>query len=71
MDHTGETPFSLKLTRRFTFWLQQIIFLLLRLPSKRAMVKLEMDKAKLEMEDKLLPKGPDVVRHLSIPNEGK
>lgn len=30
-----------------------------------------MDKAKLDIENKLVPKGVDVVRHLSLPAEGK
>jgi sphinganine-1-phosphate aldolase len=30
-----------------------------------------MDKAKLGIENKLVPKGTDVTRHLSLPNEGK
>lgn len=30
-----------------------------------------MDKAKLDIEDRLLPKGKHVVRHLSLPSQGK
>jgi sphinganine-1-phosphate aldolase len=30
-----------------------------------------MNQAKLEIEDKLVPKGPSVVRHLTLPEEGK
>jgi sphinganine-1-phosphate aldolase len=30
-----------------------------------------MVKARLDIEDKLLPKGMDVVRHLSLPSQGK
>ena len=30
-----------------------------------------MGKAKLDVENKLVPKGPDVTRHLSLPEEGK
>ena len=29
-----------------------------------------MDKAKLDIENKLVPKGADVVRHLALPTEG-
>jgi len=31
----------------------------------------KMDKAKLDIEDRLLPKGKDVVRHLSLPAQGR
>jgi sphinganine-1-phosphate aldolase len=30
-----------------------------------------MDQAKLDIENKLVPKGADVVRHLSLPNKGQ
>lgn len=30
-----------------------------------------MGKAKLDIENKLVPKGPNVVRHLALPDEGK
>jgi sphinganine-1-phosphate aldolase len=30
-----------------------------------------MDEAKLSIENKLVPKGADVVRHLSLPNKGQ
>jgi len=30
-----------------------------------------MDKAKLDIENKLVPKGADVVRHLTLPAEGQ
>jgi len=30
-----------------------------------------MDKAKLEIENKLVPKGADVARHLSLPAKGQ
>lgn len=31
----------------------------------------QLVKAKLDIEDKLLPKGTNVVRHLSLPSQGK
>jgi sphinganine-1-phosphate aldolase len=34
-------------------------------------IKEELDKVKLDIEDKLLPKGADVSRHLTLPAEGK
>ena len=30
-----------------------------------------MNKAKLDIEDKLVPKGPNVVRHLTLPEDGQ
>ena len=30
-----------------------------------------MDKAKLDIEKRLVPQGPNVVRHLSLPPQGK
>ena len=33
-------------------------------------VRTEMDKAKLDVENKLVPKGPDVTRHLTLPSTG-
>lgn len=31
----------------------------------------QMSKARLDIEDKLIPKGKNVVRHLSLPSQGK
>lgn len=41
------------------------------MPSMREKVRIEMDKAKLDIENKLVPKGAGVVRHLALPDEGK
>lgn len=30
-----------------------------------------MDQAKLDIEKRLVPQGPNVVRHLSLPSQGK
>ncbi|KAJ3726910.1 PLP-dependent transferase [Lentinula raphanica] len=58
--------------KEFYAWLaQRFILLLLRLPSARAKVKAEMDKAKLDIEQSLCPQDADVVRHLSLPPEGQ
>jgi sphinganine-1-phosphate aldolase len=51
-------------TRRF------IYNLFLRLPGVRDKVQLQIAEAKIKMEKKLVPTGPDVVRHLSLPAEG-
>jgi len=50
---------------------QRLIMLVLRLPAAQKKVQVEMDKAKLDIENKMLPKGADVIRHLAIPAEGK
>ncbi|KAJ7072019.1 pyridoxal phosphate-dependent transferase [Mycena amicta] len=55
----------------YTWIAQQVIFLALRLPSAKAKVALEMEKAKLDVEDRLVPKGPNVTRHLALPSEGQ
>ncbi len=44
---------------------------MLRLPSIQKKVSEQMGRAKLDIENKLVPKGPSVVRHLSLPLEGK
>ncbi|KAL1746434.1 pyridoxal phosphate-dependent transferase [Schizophyllum fasciatum] len=49
---------------------QRALQLALRLPSMQKKVRSEMDKAKLDIENKLVPKGPDVVRHLALPATG-
>jgi sphinganine-1-phosphate aldolase len=45
--------------------------LALRLPAAQRKVRTEMDKARLDIEDKLVPKGADVTRHLALPEEGQ
>jgi sphinganine-1-phosphate aldolase len=42
----------------------------LRVPSFRRRVDVEMGKAQTQIEDKLIPSGPDVVRHLALPSSG-
>lgn len=44
---------------------------MLRLPSIQKVVSEQMDRAKIDIEKKLVPQGPGVVRHLSLPLEGK
>ncbi|KAF7428001.1 hypothetical protein PC9H_007219 [Pleurotus ostreatus] len=50
---------------------QQIVFLILRTPKMREKVSSELGKAKLDIEKKLVPSGPEVVRHLALPDSGK
>lgn len=45
--------------------------LALRFPAARQKVQVEMDKARLDIENKLVPKGPGVTRHLSLPRDGQ
>ncbi|KAJ7594522.1 pyridoxal phosphate-dependent transferase [Mycena floridula] len=56
----------------FYRWIsQRVIHLLLRLPSAKAKVAIEMGKAILDIEDKLIPKGAEVIRHIALPEDGK
>ncbi|KAJ7217718.1 pyridoxal phosphate-dependent transferase [Mycena pura] len=58
--------------REFYRWIaQHVITVALRLPAAQRKVRMEMNKAKLDIEDKLVPKGPDVTRHLVLPSEGQ
>lgn len=51
-------------TRRFVYTLA------LRLPGVRDKVQLQIAEARIGMEQKLVPTGPGVVRHLGLPAEG-
>ncbi|KAL5507479.1 DPL1 [Sanghuangporus vaninii] len=56
----------------FWTWLcQRVIFLALRLPAAKQKVDSQLGEATLKIENSLVPKGPDVVRHLSLPAEGR
>ncbi|KAL5528632.1 DPL1 [Sanghuangporus sanghuang] len=56
----------------FWTWLcQRVIFLALRLPAAKQKVDSQLGEAALKIENSLVPKGPDVVRHLSLPAEGR
>ncbi|KAL5523548.1 hypothetical protein ACEPAG_7721 [Sanghuangporus baumii] len=56
----------------FWTWLcQRVIFLALRLPAAKQKVDSQLGEAALKVENSLVPKGPDVVRHLSLPAEGR
>ncbi|KAJ3535211.1 hypothetical protein NMY22_g6587 [Coprinellus aureogranulatus] len=50
---------------------QFVVRLVLRLPSMQKKVTTEMSKARLDIENKLVPKGPNVTRHLTLPEDGK
>ncbi|KAF8893548.1 pyridoxal phosphate-dependent transferase [Infundibulicybe gibba] len=58
--------------REFYGWIAQcVIYLLLRLPATKKRVEEEMSKAKIDIENKLVPKGVEVVRHLALPDQGQ
>lgn len=54
-----------------SFKLQRILFMVLRLPSMKRKVELELGQAVQKIEGSFVPKGVDVIRHLSLPHEGK
>lgn len=41
------------------------------MPSTRKKVTAQMDQAKLDIENRLVPKGANVTRHLALPSDGK
>ncbi|CDO76973.1 hypothetical protein BN946_scf184281.g20 [Trametes cinnabarina] len=49
---------------------QETLLLALRFPAARKKVENELAKARLEIEKKLVPQGPGVTRHLSLPDQG-
>ncbi|KIK91365.1 hypothetical protein PAXRUDRAFT_830908 [Paxillus rubicundulus Ve08.2h10] len=54
------------------FWVsKRALLVAIKLPSAQLKIKDELRKVKVDIEDKLLPKGDDVSRHLSLPAEGK
>ncbi|KAF8187467.1 pyridoxal phosphate-dependent transferase [Pholiota molesta] len=55
----------------YTWISQQIIYLILRMPSTRRKVTAQMEQARLDIESRLVPKGAAVTRHLALPSEGK
>ena len=62
---TASCPFFLFLL------LQQVILLAMRLPSTRAKVEAEIAKARQDIITKLIPQGPNVTRHISLPSQGQ
>lgn len=43
----------------------------MRLPSTRAKVEAEIGRARQDIVTKLVPQGPDVTRHISLPAQGQ
>ncbi|PPQ83056.1 hypothetical protein CVT24_012008 [Panaeolus cyanescens] len=59
-------------TKEVWVWVMQLgVRLFLSVPSTQKKVAAQMDKAKLDIERKLVPSGADVVRHLALPSDGK
>ncbi|EPQ57117.1 PLP-dependent transferase [Gloeophyllum trabeum ATCC 11539] len=59
------------LTDVYKWVAQKVILLVLRMPKMKKKVETEMAKAKIDIESKLVPQGPNVIRHLSLPSQGK
>ncbi|KAL7281568.1 hypothetical protein ACG7TL_004885 [Trametes sanguinea] len=49
---------------------QESLLLALRFPTARKKVESELARARLEIEQKMVPQGPGVTRHLSLPEQG-
>ncbi|KZT29117.1 PLP-dependent transferase [Neolentinus lepideus HHB14362 ss-1] len=58
-------------TDSYKWVVQQVIFIALRMPQMKKKVETEMAKAKIQIEGMLVPQGPNVIRHLSLPAQGK
>ena len=43
----------------------------MKLPAAQRTLRAELDKVKVDIEDKLVPKGGEVTRHLALPAQGK
>ncbi|KAN0111467.1 PLP-dependent transferase [Russula decolorans] len=54
----------------YVFIAQRTFRLIIKLPSVRKRVEEEMEFARVEIDQKLLPQGKDVVRHLALPKRG-
>jgi sphinganine-1-phosphate aldolase len=50
---------------------QHIILTVLRLPAAKQKVDAQLGEARLKIENSMVTKGPDVVRHLALPIEGR
>ncbi|EJD02718.1 PLP-dependent transferase [Fomitiporia mediterranea MF3/22] len=56
----------------FWSWIcQRVILLALRFPAAKKKVDSQLGEAQLKIENSLVAKGPDVVRHLALPIEGR
>jgi sphinganine-1-phosphate aldolase len=48
-----------------------VLLLAMRLPAAKKKVETEMGKARLDIENQLVPKGANVTRHLALPEKGQ
>ena len=71
MDIRGESVPSVTHLPLKLIFAQKVILLALRFPAARRNVQAEMGKAKLDIERKIIPRGAEVTRHLTLPTEGK
>ncbi|OCH93737.1 PLP-dependent transferase [Obba rivulosa] len=55
----------------WTWTTQEVMLLVLRLPAAQKKVDTELGKARLELEQKMVPQGPGVTRHLALPTESQ
>ncbi|KAF9264156.1 PLP-dependent transferase [Marasmius fiardii PR-910] len=55
----------------YTAIAKRILFLLIRLPATSQKVNAQLGQARIEIENRLVPKGPNVIRHLELPAEGQ
>ena len=51
--------------------IQHAMLLAMKLPPAQKKLREELDKVKVDIEDKLLPKGGEITRHLALPAQGK
>ena len=58
-------------SEHLTFFPQKVILLAMRLPSARAKVEAEIGKVRQDLVTKLVPRGPGVTRHISLPSQGQ
>ena len=50
---------------------QQVIMLIMRTPEMKKKVAKEMGKARTDIDARLVPQGPNVTRHLALPQQSK
>ncbi|KAG1772581.1 PLP-dependent transferase [Suillus placidus] len=55
----------------WTWTYRQVLLIALKIPSVQKEVQQQLNKARLDIEGKLVPQGVDVSRHLVLPDEGK
>ncbi|KAF9227039.1 PLP-dependent transferase [Gyrodon lividus] len=69
--HLRARGLGLSIAQGWLWIAKQALLLAIKLPSAQKKIREEMGKVRLDIEDKLVPKGAEVSRHLSLPAEGK